>query len=438
MIAIKNANCRKRLSRYSCDPKTREGDENDIPANSQQVLRARKRGNPAVKQRASRSRLGIIGGGQLALYLCEAAQALGIEVAVLADSADDPALHLADRPFAAGADEAGNLALFLEACDVVTFDKEAVSDDVLARLVLEAERERLRIRPSVATLSLLKDKALQKTWLRDQGLPTLPFQVLEARPDSVLPLTDKLGSALVQKSRCGGYDGRGVQLLQRLESPGQLWDAPSLLEPLLPDCHEISVVTARAQSGDIQTYPPVSMEFDARLNAVRTVSMPADISPALATHAIALAERAVTLLQGIGVFAIEMFVTTDGRLLINEISPRVHNSGHLTQEACSVSQFEQHVRAVMDLPLAAITQTGPAAMCNILFSRGMESRCPPAPVTRRLPGKRATVYWYGKAPGSPGRKMGHINAVASDVGEAIVTAQQVLADVTGEQQEELA
>jgi 5-(carboxyamino)imidazole ribonucleotide synthase len=92
----------------------------------------------------------------------------------------------------------------------------------------------------------------------------------------------------------------------------------------------------------------------------------------------------------------------------------------------------------MDLPLAAITQTRPAAMCNILFSRGMESRCPPAPVTRRLPGKRATVYWYGKAPGSPGRKMGHINAVASDVGEAIVTAQQVLADVTGEQQEELA
>jgi phosphoribosylaminoimidazole carboxylase (NCAIR synthetase) len=116
----------------------------------------------------------------------------------------------------------------------------------------------------------------------------------------------------------------------------------------------------------------------------------------------------------------------------------VHNSGHLTQEACSVSQFEQHVRAVMDLPLAVITQTRPAAMCNILFSRGMESRCPPAPVTRRLAGERATVYWYGKAPGSPGRKMGHINAVASNVEEAIITAQQVLAEITGEQQEDVA
>lgn len=438
MIAIKNANCQKWLSRYSCDPKIREGEVHGIAANSQWILRARRRGSPVVKRRASRSTLGIIGAGQLALYLCEAAQALGIEVAVLADSADDPALHVADRPFAAGAAEAGNLAGFLDACDVVTFDKEAVADDVLARLAQEEERGRLRIRPGVATLSLLKDKARQKAWLRDQDLPTLPFQVLEARPDSVLALTDKLGSALVQKRRSGGYDGRGVQILERLESPAQLWDAPSLLEPLLPDCHEISVVTARDQSGHTRTYPPVSMEFDARLNAVRTVSIPAAISPALAGDAIALAERTVTLLQGIGVFAIEMFVTTQGRLLINEISPRVHNSGHLTQEACSVSQFEQHVRAVMDLPLAAITQTRPAAMCNILYSRGMESRCPPAPVTRRLPGTGATVYWYGKAPGSPGRKMGHINAVASSVGEAIVTAQQVLADVTGEQQEDLA
>lgn len=372
------------------------------------------------------------------MYLCDAARGMGIDVAVLADSADAPALHLADRPFAADPDDARHLALFLEACDVVTFDKEAVSDDVLACLALQAEREGLRIRPGVATLSLLKDKARQKAWLRDHHLPTLPFQVIEARPAAVHPLTGALGCALVQKRRCGGYDGRGVQILQKLESPAQLWDTPSLLEPLLPDCREISVVTARARSGEMQTYPPVSMEFDACLNAVRTISMPAAISPALTLDAIALAERAVTLLQGIGVFAIEMFVTAQGQLLINEISPRVHNSGHLTQEACNVSQFEQHVRAVMGLPLAAITRTLPAAMCNILFSRAIESRCPPGPATCRLWGKRATVYWYGKAPGSPGRKMGHINAVASNVGEAIVTAQQVLAEITGERQEELA
>lgn len=388
-----------------------------------------------MKRFAQRPTLGIIGGGQLALYLCEAARGLGIDIAVLADSPDDAALHLADHHFFADSIDAGHLAQFLEACDVVTFDKEAVSDDVLARLVLQEEREGLRISPGVATLSLLKDKARQKAWLRDQGLPTLPFQIIEARPDSVLPLIDALGTALVQKRRCGGYDGRGVQILPRVQLPEQLWDAPSLLEPLLPDCREISVLTARSGTGEIQTYPPVSMEFDAHLNAVRTVSMPAAVSQALTADAITLAERAVNLLQGVGVFAIEMFVTTQGQLLINEISPRVHNSGHLTQVACNVSQFEQHVRAVMGMPLAAITQTLPAAMCNILYSPGMGSNCPPIPVTRALPGRRATVYWYGKAPGSPGRKMGHINVVASTVGEAIVTAQQVLADVTSGQQE---
>lgn len=391
-----------------------------------------------MKQRTGKSTLGIIGGGQLALYLCDAARGLGIEVAVLADSADDPALRLADRPFTADADDAGSLALFLDACDVVTFDKEGVADDVLARLVLEGERDRLLIQPSVATLSLLKDKARQKTWLRDHELPTLPFQLVESRPESIRPLTDKLGFELVQKYRCGGYDGRGVQILERLESPEQLWDAPSLVEPLLRDCQEISVVTARTQSGDIQTYPPVSMEFDARLNAVRTVSMPASISPSLAASATALAERVVTLLQGIGVFAVEMFVSPSGELLINEISPRVHNSGHLTQDACNVSQFEQHVRAVMGLPLLTITQRFPAAMCNILYADAMEQYCPDGPLSERHSNAQATVYWYGKAPGSPGRKMGHINAVASNVGDAIATAHRVRAEVTGEQQEHVA
>lgn len=381
--------------------------------------------------------LGIIGGGQLALYLCEAARDLGIAVSVLADSADAPALLRADKPFAASAHIATTLAQFLEGVDVLTFDKEAVSDEILDGINQAAQRKSLVVRPGLATLSLLKDKALQKTWLHDQGLPTLPFQIVEARPESLLALTEKLGSAVVQKSRSGGYDGRGVQILEALESPAQLWDTPSILEPCLSDCQEISVVVVRGVSGEIQTYPPVSMDFDAQLNSVRTVSMPADISPALGSAAIALAERAVKLLQGIGVFAIEMFITRAGELLINEISPRVHNSGHLTQDACNVSQFEQHVRAVMGLPLAAITQRYPAAMCNILYSAAMEQRCPGKPTTEALPELRATVYWYGKATGSLGRKMGHINAVAPDTARAIATAQHVLADIAGEQQEHL-
>jgi len=144
--------------------------------------------------------LGIVGGGQLALYLCEAAQALGFEVAILADGADAPALQRADRPFTAGMDRMAALAQFLASCDVITFDKEAVADDMLTVLMEESQRKGLAIRPAVGTLHLLKDKALQKTWLREQGLPTLPFRIIAGRPDALCSLTQELGSSLVQKS----------------------------------------------------------------------------------------------------------------------------------------------------------------------------------------------------------------------------------------------
>jgi len=375
--------------------------------------------------------LGIIGGGQLALYLCEAAQRLGFEVAVLADSAAAPAAQRADRVFTTATAAVAELDPFIASCDVITFDKEAIADDVLVRLLECSQRQQLEIRPGVATMCLLKDKALQKEWLSEEGLPTLPFQVIAGRPRALTAFTGELGNALVQKRRCGGYDGRGVQILKVVESLEQFWNVPSVVEPYLPDCKEIAVITVRGQSGEIQTYPPVSMDFDAQLNSVRTVSMPAAVSSTLSAAATALAEQAVKLLQGIGVFAIEMFVSPAGELFINEISPRVHNSGHLTQDACNVSQFEQHVRAVMGLPLAAIIHESPAAMCNILYTQAMEGWCPDNPVNERLPEFGAAVYWYGKATGQTGRKMGHVNAVAPLVSDAVVAAQRALEQVTG-------
>lgn len=327
------------------------------------------------------------------------------------------------------------LAQFLASCDVITFDKEAVADDMLALLTEESQSKRLVIRPAVDTLHMLKDKALQKTWLCEQALPTLPFRIIAGRPEALSGLTQQLGPSLVQKSRRGGYDGRGVQVLKSVDSLVQLWDVPSIMEPFLPDCQEISLITVRANTGELQTYPPVSMEFDTQLNAVRIVSMPANISADLCVVATELAERAVTLLQGVGVFAVELFVTPAGELYINEISPRVHNSGHLTQDACNVSQFEQHVRAVMGLPLVRIVQTSAAAMCNILYTQDMEEYCPQRPLTERLPDLGAAVYWYGKATGSAGRKMGHVNAVAASVAGAEAVAQRVLAEVTSSNRE---
>jgi 5-(carboxyamino)imidazole ribonucleotide synthase len=381
--------------------------------------------------------LGIIGSGQLALYLCDAAHRLGFKVAILADSADAPALAYADRPFGAQAQAEQQMDAFLTECDVVTFDKEAIADDIVARLSPVSARHVLVVRPGADTLQLLKDKARQKCWLREHGLPTLPFSILERRPRSISALTGSHGPDLVQKRRSGGYDGHGVQVLRQLESPELLWDVPSIVEPFLADCVEVSVVAVRGHTGELRTYPPVEMDFDPTLHLVRTVVMPARLSPAIGNAAVVLAEQVVTLLRGVGVFAIEMFVTPAGELLINEISPRVHNSGHLTQDACNVSQFEQHVRAVMGLPLVAIHQHHPAAMCNLLYSNALKPRCPDAARTESLPGiEGATVYWYGKATGTLGRKMGHINAVAPDVTAAIAAAQRGLALIACEQQEE--
>jgi 5-(carboxyamino)imidazole ribonucleotide synthase len=168
------------------------------------------------------------------------------------------------------------------------------------------------------------------------------------------------------------------------------------------------------------------MEFDARLNSVRTVTMPAAVSPHIGATATELAERVVTLLNGIGVFAIEMFLTPQEELLINEISPRVHNSGHVTLDACNVSQFEQHVRAVVGLPLVAIESRSCGVMLNILYCEAMREHCPASPVADHTSQPGTSVYWYGKAPGMEGRKMGHINAVAPSVAAALKLAEGAL------------
>ena len=371
------------------------------------------------------ARLGIIGGGQLGLYLCEAAQALGMQVCILAEAADAVALQRADRAIVGDLDSALALDQLLAASDVIAFDKEAVPDAALHYLIEVHSRAGVAIFPRAETLLMLKDKALQKDWLQRHALPTLPFHTVSGKAGlGELPVA-MLGTAVVQKARCGGYDGRGVQILPALAA-AQLWDVPSIVEPYLPDCGEIAVIAVRDQAGAVRMYPPVAMEFDPQLNSVRTVSMPAAISPALGAAALALAERTVTLMGGVGVFAVEMFITPGDELLINEISPRVHNSGHITLDACNVSQFEQHVRAVAGLPLVIIVTGPPAAMVNILFSEGLRENCPDKPLAVKLADPHTSVYWYGKPPGKAGRKMGHINAVAGSAALALALAHKTM------------
>lgn len=378
-----------------------------------------------VNHQAMNPRLGIIGGGQLALYLCEAARKLGVETCVLAEEAGAPAGAQATRLLVGDPADADILESFIASSNVVTFDKEDIPNECLHRLGLAEREGRILVRPGAETLFLLKDKGLQKTWLQEQGFPTLPFRLLQGEQTGLDSLREEF--PLVQKARCGGYDGRGVQILKTPEQIEQLWSTPSLLEPFIADCREVAVLLARDSEGNSAVYPVFGMDFDPRLNALNCVYTPAAIEPEIAAEAADLGRRVVDALGGIGVFAIEMFLTPGGELLVNEISPRVHNSGHLTKEASAASQFEQHVRAVIGLPLAGVDDTRPAAMVNILYRDGMAPSCPEQPTAYQH--DQLTLHWYGKPPGRDGRKMGHITALADDAGKAAAEAQRALADL---------
>ncbi len=289
------------------------------------------------------------------------------------------------------------------------------------------------MRPGVKTLALFKDKGVQKAWLSREGLPTLPCLPVE---NGVLPrelITGEWSLPVVQKAHRGGYDGKGVQLLRTSLDLENLWSVPSYLEPALEPCREIGVVVARGLDGSLLAYPPVSMDFDDRYNAVHSVTSPGVLSPELAENARSLALAAIGRLNSPGVYAVELFVKGEHSVTINEISPRVHNSGHLTMEGFGHSQFEQHVRAIMGMPLADITATQPVAvMLNLLYEDDLEPVCPGAPLDLRMdPGldgvASVTVHWYGKSTGQAGRKMGHLTATGTDRAQVTAAAEQVLA-----------
>lgn len=367
-------------------------------------------------------RLGIMGGGQLGMFLCQSARQLGVVSVVHEASPTGSALPYADKTIVAGLDDSAAVRRLIEASDVITFELEAIPDRSLEQLRAAEAQGEIAVHPSIDTLSRFKDKGVQKRWLQAEGLPTLPAVTVEhgAIPGELLdghwPLP------VVQKAHRGGYDGKGVQLLRTRDDLGRLWDVPSYLEPALDPCRELSVVVARDAAGELAAFPPVSMTFDPRYNAVFSVSSPALASETLVNEARRIALEAVGRLETPGVFAVELFVDPEDHVTINEISPRVHNSGHLTIEGFEASQFDQHVRAVMGMSLAPIVARAPAAeMFNLLYDEGFRAACPSEP-GRQVSGG-AVIHWYGKSTGQAGRKMGHITATGPDAGTVQAAAE---------------
>jgi 5-(carboxyamino)imidazole ribonucleotide synthase len=240
--------------------------------------------------------------------------------------------------------------------------------------------------------------------------------VLDGDAPDAAALIARFGLPLVQKSAFGGYDGRGVQIIRTEGDLHRLWPGPSLVEAFVTHDQEIAVLTARGRDGAVVSYPPAGMRFNGQANVLETVTCPARLPAAVARQAVTLAENIVVALGGVGLFAVELFVTGSGpesAVLVNEISPRVHNAGHLTMEAFDTSQFAQHLRAVAGLPLGEVTQTRPAVMKNILYTPELDVPDAAGPISSE-PSANVFVHWYGKKGVKPLRKIGHITALAAD------------------------
>jgi len=364
------------------------------------------------------SRIGIIGGGQLGLMMARAARRLGCTCVVLDPLPASPAGQAAGHQIIGDYSNPARVRELAESCDIITFELE----DIDVAPLLQLQQEGHSIQPAPQVLATIQDKLLQKQFLQQAGIPTSAF--IET-PQPSADVFEKFGYPLVQKARRGGYDGRGVAVMKSADAFSTHLPVPSLIEKFVAAEKEISVLVARNPQGECKAYPVVEMVFVEEQNILDVLLAPARIDDAVAAQAQTLGIRTVEALQGVGIFGVEMFLTRQGELLVNEVAPRTHNSGHQSIEANITDQFEQHIRAILGLPLGETDLLSPAAMVNLLGADGFEGR----PVIRgmhetlAIPG--VNVHYYGKAVTKPFRKMGHVTVLDHDIQKAWDKAEKV-------------
>jgi len=352
-------------------------------------------------------KLGIIGGGQLAWMMADAAHKLGVELIVQTPSQNDPAVSIAQDSILAAVDDAAATEILATKCDIITFENEFVNLTALSLL----ENQSVYFRPSLAALAPLLDKYQQRCYLQDLGLPVPQFFAL-SREKEVESQIENLGFPVVLKTRRHGYDGQGTFIIPDFANLSKIINhsnAQFLVEEFVPFTKELAIIAARSVNGEIVIYPTV--ETLQKEQVCRWVIAPATITEEQSLEIEAIAYKLLNSLEYVGVFGIELFLTAEGKILVNEIAPRTHNSGHFSLDACETSQFEQHLRAVCGLQLTNTTlNCASAVMVNLL---GYEtSHCDYQKQRQQLAEiPQATVHWYGKTEARPGRKLGHITVL---------------------------
>ncbi len=361
-----------------------------------------------LKQLSSQPfKLGVLGGGQLGRMLIQSGIDLNIPFSILDPDPAAPCANLYD--FHVGKlTDFDTVVKFGSSCDIITIEIENVNTAALKHLVKKGKK----VFPQPEIIELIQDKRIQKQFYKDNGIPTADFVLTENAHEvrankKFLPAVNKLGRE--------GYDGRGVQILRSEHDLEKAFDAPGLLERLVDFEKEISVIVARSERGEVKTFPVVEMVFHPVHNLVEYLFAPADLPAGISKLTDDIAIDIVNKLGMVGLLAVEMFVTRTGEVLVNEIAPRPHNSGHQTIEANVTSQYEQHLRAILNLPLGDTELIRPGAMVNLLGETGYTGLAIYSGLEEilKLPGVH--VHLYGKTTTKPFRKMGHVTIVDADI-----------------------
>ncbi len=352
-------------------------------------------------------RLGILGGGQLGRMLIQAAIDLNVSISILDPAADAPCRPYAHHFTQGNLKDYDTVMAFGETCDVITIEIEHVNTEALEALQAMGKH----VYPDPKTVRMIQDKRLQKQFYRDHDLPIADFVLTDSKKDldpyrHWLPAVHKLGKE--------GYDGRGVQMLRSEADLEKGFDAPSLLEKLVAFEKEIAFLVSRNPLGEMAVFPPVEMVFHPEHNLVEYLFAPAVLAEQVVKAGETIVKQLAEQLDYVGILAVEMFLLKDNSLLINEIAPRPHNSGHHTIRACRTSQYEQHLRAILGLPLGDVTQHTPAAMVNLLGEAGFSGPVEYEGLNEVLAMPGVYPHFYGKTETRPFRKMGHVTILGND------------------------
>lgn len=352
--------------------------------------------------------LGVLGGGQLGRMLIQSAINYNQDIHILDPDPNAPCKDIAQHFQVGSLKDFDTVYSFGKNCDVITVEIEAVNTDALQKLADEGKK----VFPQSHILKLIQDKREQKQFYAQHGIPTADFVLTENKADviskkSFLPAVNKLGKE--------GYDGRGVEILRSEDDLERAFDAPGLLEKLIDFDKEIAVTVARNENGELIAYPAVECAFHPTANLVEFLFAPAQISPEVEKKAQEIAKEVILKLDMVGILAVELFVTKSGDVLVNEIAPRPHNSGHHTIEANYTSQFEQHLRSVMNWPLGNPDLRCPAAMINLLGEDGFSGPAIVEGKEEAMAEKGVYIHLYGKKLTKPFRKMGHVTILDENV-----------------------